>query len=251
VVAPAGAIAANEMHWFIAGGVGARPDYEGSNDYRALPIGTVRLNWDSGQYFALKGTESSGAAVRTEGNLLGSDMFQLGPVLQYRLERNDVQSGRVDAMSTVDGAWEAGGFVGLKMDDWRFRTTVTGDISSTYDGTLIELLVGYERTYDSNLGVEWHVASTWASDGYMGTYFGVDAADAAASGFSTYDADAGFKDIGTRLSLSWAGEDWGGWRIIGIVSYFRMLGDAEDSPVVDDAGDANQFFGGFGVGYER
>ena len=31
---------------------------------------------------------------------------------------------------------------------------------------------------------------------------------------------------------------------MGLVSYKRLLGDAKDSPVVDDEGDANQFSGG-------
>ena len=34
------------------------------------------------------------------------------------------------------------------------------------------------------------------------------------------------------------------WRIVLVGGYKRLLEDAEDSPVVDDAGDANQFLGG-------
>jgi outer membrane scaffolding protein for murein synthesis (MipA/OmpV family) len=32
-------------------------------------------------------------------------------------------------------------------------------------------------------------------------------------------------------------------------TYARLLGDAEDSPIVDDVGDANQFFGGALINY--
>ena len=32
--------------------------------------------------------------------------------------------------------------------------------------------------------------------------------------------------------------------------YTRLVGDAEDSPVTDDAGDPNQFFGGILVVYK-
>jgi outer membrane protein len=249
VLASFPAHAANAMHWTVAGGVGYRPDYEGSNDYEPFPIGFARLSWDDGRYAVLKGTESSGAAVRAEGNLIPSELIQIGPVLQYRLKRNDVSSGRVDAMDTVDSAIELGGFLGVKFQSWLVRGTVAADASGEHDGTLVEFLGGYEHDYDANIGVNWHVASTWASDGYMGTYFTVDADDALASGLPTFDADAEFKDVGTRLSVSWAGDNWGPWSIIGIFSYFRMLGDAEDSPVVDEAGDPNQFFGGLAVGY--
>ena len=33
-------------------------------------------------------------------------------------------------------------------------------------------------------------------------------------------------------------------------SWFKMLGDAEDSPIVDDEGDDSQIFGGIGVGWQ-
>jgi outer membrane scaffolding protein for murein synthesis (MipA/OmpV family) len=36
---------------------------------------------------------------------------------------------------------------------------------------------------------------------------------------------------------------------MGLVSYKRLLDDAEDSPVVDDEGDANQLMGGILVTY--
>ncbi len=37
---------------------------------------------------------------------------------------------------------------------------------------------------------------------------------------------------------------------MGLLSYKHLLGDAEDSPVVDDEGDANQFSGGILVFYK-
>ena len=37
--------------------------------------------------------------------------------------------------------------------------------------------------------------------------------------------------------------------LVGIVGDTRMLGDAEDSPIVDDAGDANQFRAALLVNY--
>ena len=80
---------------------------------------------------------------------------------------------------------------------------------------------------------------------------GATPADSAVSNLDDYDADAGFKDVGTRVILGIGGQQWDGWKLYASASYFRMIGDAEDSPVVDDAGDADQFFGGLGVAYER
>ena len=73
-------------------------------------------------------------------------------------------------------------------------------------------------------------------------YFGIDGADAARSGLDTFDADAGFKDVGLTLASRYCGRE--GWGLTGIAAYKRLLDHAEDSPVVDDEGDANQLFAG-------
>jgi outer membrane protein len=78
----------------------------------------------------------------------------------------------------------------------------------------------------------------------MSSYFGIDAADAAASGLDEFNADEGFKDV-NLLSYRFLER----WSLAVIGTYARLLGDAEDSPVVDDVGDANQFFGGALINY--
>ena len=242
---------ADEDHWKVGLGVGMRPDYEGSDEYEPFPIGFARYDSASGRYAAIKGTESSGAAVRVEGNLIASKMWQFGPVLQYRLPRKDVGNGHVDDMDNIDAAYELGGFVGANFEGWLARLTGVGDVSGEHEGGLVELMGGYENAYDSGLGVAWHVATTWASDGYMETYFGVTPGDAARSGLPTYTTGYGIKDVGTRLAMSWGGGSWGPWRLYGIFSYFRLVENAEDSPIVDGVGDPNQFFGGIALAYER
>jgi outer membrane protein len=81
----------------------------------------------------------------------------------------------------------------------------------------------------------------------METYFSVDRGDAIRSGLSTYDADSGFKDfsLGVVLQHGFARN----WSVIGVLKYTRLLGDAADSPVVDDAGSANQLLTGAFVNY--
>ena len=76
----------------------------------------------------------------------------------------------------------------------------------------------------------------------MSSYFGVSAGDAAQSGLDQFDADEGFKDVALSVSYTYAfGERWS---VTGVSRYARLLDDAEDSPVVDDRGDANQFLAG-------
>ena len=64
-----------------------------------------------------------------------------------------------------------------------------------------------QATYRAPLGENWRVAigpeTSWASDDYMKAYFGVDSADANRSGLDRYNADAGIKDVGLNLVLSY------------------------------------------------
>jgi len=84
--------------------------------------------------------------------------------------------------------------------------------------------------------------TTWASEDYMEAYFGINQSNSNKSGLKTFDADSGIKDVGIALPVTYS--PWEHWSIMGAVAYKRLLGDAADSPVVDDEGNANQFIGG-------
>ncbi|HSA82816.1 MAG TPA: MipA/OmpV family protein, partial [Geminicoccaceae bacterium] len=81
---------------------------------------------------------------------------------------------------------------------------------------------------------------------YMSSYFGIDAADAARSGLDQFNADEGFKDVSVGGALTYR---YDRLSVSLLANYARLIGDAADSPVVDDAGDENQFFGGALVNY--
>ncbi len=52
------------------------------------------------------------------------------------------------------------------------------------------------------------------------------------------------------LNFTASFKPWQHWGFMGLVSYKLLLDDAEDSPVVDDEGDENQFSGGVLVFYK-
>ena len=121
------------------------------------------------------------------------------------------------------------------------------DVADGNDGAIIRLNGGYRIPIDQTWNLSLGAFTTWADDDYMQAYFEIDAADAARSGLQTFDADSGFKDLGLNLTASF--KPWEHWGLMGLVSYKRLLNDAEDSPVVDDEGDENQFVGGILVIY--
>lgn len=244
-----GATAAAEMDWSLSAGVGTRPDYEGGDDYEAVPIGAIRATWNEGVFLDFSGTHGSGGAPRLRVNVVADRFLQFGPLLQYRLPRGDVEEARVDALPNVDGALELGGFFGFEEQGWQGQIAVAQDVTDSHGGCTVELSAGYSREVVDGLRMGLVLASTYASDGYMGTYFTVDTADAPSSGLPAYDADDGIKDVGGTLSLTWRIPGSTHWGVGGVFSYFRMVGDAANSPVVDDAGSPDQLFGGLFVSF--
>ena len=221
-------------------GVGTVPDYEGSdtNEGTIAPFG--RYNWDSGRYISLGGTANAERAARLKLNVLTNDTaWELGPVLQYRMERSDVDNNKVDKMKDINAATEAGAFLGWKADRLSLSTTYVTDVSDEYNGDVWYFNGYYEIPIDEQFRLSLGAYTTWASDDYMETYFGVNTGDANRSGLSKYKASSSFKDAGMLLIGNYKfNQHWG---MAGLINYTRMLNDAEDSPLVQKVGDQNQY----------
>ena len=241
---------ASDLTWRAALGAGVRPDYEGGDDYEAVPIGALKVKWNENAFVELAGAHGSGGAPRLRVNLVSDAFLQFGPVLQYRLGRKDVHDDRVDALPDVDPTPEAGAFMGFEDETgWTGAVTFVNDIGGEHDGFLFELMAGYGREVAPGLTLGASVASTYASDGYMGAFFTVDADDAPAAGLPPFDADKGFRDVGGQLKAEWMFPGIEHFGLSAVFSYFHLLEDAENSPIVDEAGDADQLFGGLMLVY--
>ena len=237
---PASSSAAGDVKYSIGAGVGVVPDYEGSEDYKAAPLPYFSAQWKSGRYVRLDGNV-------LKINLLANDTWSLGPVLQYRGERDDdVDNNRVSKMDKIDAAVEAGAFLGYNYDSWDIGFQLATDVSGEHDGLLATARTGYTFKNDK-MSTRFGASVTYADDDYMDTYFSVDAKDAIRSGLKRYKAESGIKDVGVDLMLRYSMNE--NWSIRGITAYSALLEDAKDSPIVDDEGESGQFKGSVVVIY--
>jgi outer membrane protein len=217
-------------------GVAFVPDYEGSDDYTAAPLLQARFNWSNNMYFSLLGNTA-------RANLIPSKQWHFGPLLRYRAERNDVENDRVDAMEEVDAAVEVGVF------STNCRTglfdLLNPDVADAHDGYVD--LDWLRHKLQDRTTLTLFAKTTYASEDYMDTYFGIDGADAARSGLRTFNADSEWKDVGVGVLVNHTFDSK--WGLMGAVKYTKLLGDASDSPIVDDEGDDNQWLLGVLVNY--
>lgn len=216
-------------------GIGAAPDYEGSEDYQAVPIPYLSVGWSNHMSINWLGNKA-------KFNLIPSAFWRGGVIGEYIAKRGDVENDRVDDLQNVDAALMLGGFFGFQYNHWSASIEAMQDMADGNDGAIIRLNGGYTIPLDQTWTLSLGAFTTWADDDYMEAYFEIDAADSARSGLKQYDADADFKDVGLNAMMTY--KPWEHWGFMGLLSYKRLLGDAADSPVVDDEGDENQYTAG-------
>lgn len=227
-----GSAAAADYNYAVGFGVGLAPDYEGSEDYEAFPMVFGRYSYGNGSYVMLRGNQFT-------WNFLG-DKVQFGPLLQYRHARDDVDNDQVDRMDDIDAGAEAGFFLTGVFGNWSTTLEFAVDVSGEYDGYLVTLGGDYKAYADEVVVIILGASTTYAGDNYMETYFQVDAGNRGTSTLPDYSAgDGEFKDVGVHMVADYNINDR--WSIVGNLHYKLLLGDAEDSPIVENDG---QFFVG-------
>jgi outer membrane protein len=226
--------------WSVVVGAGGAyaPDYEGSDDYEFQPFPFVSIVYDD--FVFINGT-SVGI------NLLDFDGLKAGPIARYGFGRDEDDNNALDGLDDVDDSIEVGGFVNYEIGIWSAGLTVMQDVGGGHEGLVAEATTGVSVPLTDNLTSSLEGSATWASGDYMETYFGISPKQSARSGLEEFDADAGFKDVAVTLGLNYMFTE--SIALSGRAQYKRLLEDAAESPIVDDKGSADQFFGGLFLTY--
>jgi outer membrane scaffolding protein for murein synthesis (MipA/OmpV family) len=253
-----GALAASQaqaVEWSAGAAVGVLPDYEGSDDYRVLPLPFVlaRDLYHSDTFVMLRANELT-------SNFLPDNNFRLGLYAQYIPVRVRVDDDKVKRMNdNGESVLMMGAHLGYDIDVGGQRgqgnlQTLGLHAYPTFDvlhgnGALVSFGPVYRGVFDVGTWVvEGRLTGTWASDDYMENSFGVTGSDARLTGLDQFTAGSGFKDMGLFFQAAYRLTD--SWSLTGAARYSRLFSDAADSPIVDDQGSANQFLGALGAVYK-
>ena len=239
---------AQNWKWTVGLGVGVAPDYEGSEDYDPVPLPLARAE-KGHMYGELLGLQIS-------SNLIDHPNWRLGPSFNFRQGYNDVSDKRVDNLTDRGSSYElglSGGYVfefdQLFLPDAAIELNLEflHDVSSGHEGWVMTPSVTYAAPLGDSLFLATGFEAAYASGNYMSHYFSINSSESANSGLDNYDADADFKHVGVNFGLNYNVTEH--WNLDFIAQYKHMVGDASDSPVVDDQGEDSQFFGGVVVSY--
>ncbi|MBB4640326.1 MipA/OmpV family protein [Rhizorhapis suberifaciens] len=235
------------------------PSYEGSDDYSLIPGAQVRGRVADIAFFT-RGTNIF-VDVFPDSGANGWDI-ELGPVANLRLDRaGGIKDPQVKALGKLDEAFELGGWVGIARtgvltsayDNLSFRISYLMDVGNAHDSYVITPSIEYGTPLSLKAYAGLSVSADYVGKGYGHTYFDVTPAGLAASGLSPYRlSGSGFKNVrvGGFVMHSLTGDlAQGGLSIGGGVSYSRLLGKYADSPIVSEAGDADQWAAAVGLSY--
>ncbi|WP_040615521.1 MipA/OmpV family protein [Oceanicola granulosus] len=216
------AAAQTGLSFTLRGGVAAKPGYFGSDELSYGPDLAV-----SNLQVSLMGRDFGGGAPGYGLGMRGS--------FRYIPERSADEYGELAGLDDVDASLELGAGLGYTSSAFEAFADVRYGVIG-HESLVAE--VGADAVFRPLGGLTMSVGPRmlFGSEQYSDTYFGVSAAESAASGtLAAYEADGGPVSAGVELGMTYdINQDWG---VDGAVRYDRFVGSAADSPIVEQGSD--------------
>ena len=229
--------------WTVKVGAGGeyRPAFEGANRSMLSPIPIFSIR-RAGKPDQFRGPRDAGGIAFLE--MAG---FRAGPAFKYVAARNAADFAELRGLGDVNAAIEVGGFLEYFPVEWlRGRVEVLqgfGGHHGVVANFSADLIVPVVPQWTLSGGPRF-TAQTAAA---IAPYFGVNLAQAMASGLPQFSARGGAHSVGAGAQLRYQINPQ--WEVHSYVEYQRLLGDAAASPLVQQRGSPNQVTVGLGASY--
>ena len=220
----------------LGGGAIVKSKYPGADSYLFYPFPIIAV----GRFYV------PGFGQVVDGNKVKRG-FYFYPSFDFNGQRKASDSSDLTGTNTIDWALELGLGAGYRYEWLRSFVELRQGING-HEGQVADFGIDIITNPADRLEVIFGPRASWASDDYMGTYFGVTAAEATAPGsiLSAFNADSGFKTVGLEARANYAWSEKSTFHLQG--GWDRFVGDAKNSPIVK-AGSEDQFSIGVGVSY--
>ena len=223
------------------------PEFEGADESEIAPFPIPLITVRNFYRFNFTGRGLSFDLVRQRYDN-GRLRLRMGPLVSADFGRDEDDSDFLDGLGDVDTSVLAGGFVDVRYGPVALSVSGGQDIADGHDGARVDMRLGFMIPVGERLRLIPGISTTWASEDYNQSFFGITPTQAANSIYDTFDAESGFKDVGVNLNIRYKIAE--NWAATGIVSYKRLIGDAADSPIVQGPGGSeDQVSALFGISY--
>lgn len=180
-------------------------------------------------------------------SFLDDSAFRVGVVARFQGGRYYRDNEELIGLRKVDWTLEPGVFVEYWPTEFlRARAEIRHGING-HDGFVADLGLDLVQTYGA-FTVSAGPRLSLGDNEFTRTYFGVTPVEAALNGqVDAYRPSGGITSVGALASASYKWSEQ--WSTTAFVSYNRLVGDAADSPIVQEFGSENQFGLGLTVSY--
>ncbi|APX92349.1 structural protein MipA [Halomonas sp. 1513] len=231
------AMAENPWQGSVGAGVLVTPEYLGSDDFRTRGWPSLELRYADAFYFNPR--EGLGWNAIREGN------WVVSPYLGYTFGRDN--RGALAAFEEVDGGATLGLRVSYDQGPWRYSLSGESPVSGDVNGSEWQARASWRAPLSERTFVTLGPSVSYSSASWTRAMFGVSAEDSARSGVAAYEPDSGYLRYGLSGTLSHALTP--AWSLTALAGVTYLTGDAADSPIVDDVGDALQPVAGVFLSY--
>lgn len=245
----------------VAAGVLNSADYNGSDDRRFLPAFYVRGRYE-GFSFSTRGTNFQVDLIRHRRGQKTD--WKFGPIISLRGDRTgSVKDPQVDLLPDRKLAVEAGFFTGVTKtgvitgdyDQVGFRFVATKDVSGRHRSWTASPTIDYGTPLSKRAYLGVSASVNFYGKGFGRYYYDIDPIGSAASGLPVYTGagrkvTAGKYTLGLAGAYGLSGDLRKGFVLLGGAQYGRLLSRFADSPIVKDAGSADQWTFGAGLAYQ-
>lgn len=164
------------------------------------------------------------------------------------MKRDEKTSPDLKGLDPVKLGGEAGAFAEAYPLDWmRVRAEVRHGIRS-HSGVVADVAADAFIDLTPELRLSGGPRAAVVSKGYNKAFYGVSAAESAASGLSRYEPGGGLHSYGAGAALTWQATEK--LELATFAEYKRLAGSAADSSLVQERGSRNQFMVGVSASYK-
>lgn len=161
--------------------------------------------------------------------------------------RDSGRYAELNGLSSVEFGVEVGGFAEVYPTDWmRFRAEVRRGVRS-HEGLVGDVQVDAFADVTPRVRVSGGPRLSVADARYFDAYYGVSAAESAASGLATYTPGGGLRSYGIGGAIDWRVTD--NLTMSAFGEYSRLTGPAAASSLVKQRGSADQTMFGLSSTY--
>lgn len=237
---PAAAQDDEEPDLIVSVGFGGQivPQFPGAEEYELGPLFTGFARREGAPIPFRTPDDGFGISLIGKGGTI-----EFGPLVQFQGERDDEDVGA--AVGDVDFTVEAGAFVNVNISP-NLRLRVEGQKG-----------IGGHESWVGTIAADYAIRGgndtlftigprlRLNDDDYADAYFGITPAVATATGLPTYDPDGGVRAVGVVAGVTH--QLTRSFGIYGYAGYDRLVGDAADSPIVQQFGSEDQFSAGLAL----